>query len=278
MTNFEFWQKVKEMGQITYDWWYPTIALPALIWAVSVLFLAIFAARKIKKVHNRFLTLFLSTIPVLLIFPSAYITQALDSALNRVGYTLPENVNDFASNDALVLGNYLNAFGLWGVLGITFTLPLILSSLSRSEVPVISPAIRNATKTITNIATRAFGRRGGAGGGGRINAPYGSITINNGSRKGSIEALRPDFTIGGKGDIQVSDVIVSRTHAKFVLEDNQIAVIDLGSTNGTFLVRDGQGFMLDSQPVPLEHGDMLYLGDPNQDNAVEMVFEFNTGA
>ena len=278
MTNFEFWQKVKEMGQITYDWWYPTIALPALIWAVSVLFLAIFAARKIKKVHNRFLTLFLSTIPVLLIFPSAYITQALDSALNRVGYTLPENVNDFASNDAIVLGNYLNAFGLWGVLGVTFTLPLILSSLSRSEVPVISPAIRNATKTITNIATRAFGRRGGAGGGGRINAPYGSITINNGSRKGSIEALRPDFTIGGKGDIQVSDVIVSRTHAKFVLEDNQIAVIDLGSTNGTFLVRDGQGFMLDSQPVPLEHGDTIYLGDPNQDNAVEMVFEFNTGA
>ncbi|MCA0354517.1 MAG: FHA domain-containing protein [Chloroflexi bacterium] len=278
MTNFEFWQKVKEMGQITYDWWYPTIALPALIWAVSVLFLAIFAARKIKKVHNRFLTLFLSTIPVLLIFPSAYITQALGSALNRVGYTLPENVNDFASNDAIVLGNYLNAFGLWGVLGVTFTLPLILSSLSRSEVPVISPAIRNATKTITNIATRAFGRRGGAGGGGRINAPYGSITINNGSRKGSIEALRPDFTIGGKGDIQVSDVIVSRTHAKFVLEDNQIAVIDLGSTNGTFLVRDGQGFMLDSQPVPLEHGDTIYLGDPNQDNAVEMVFEFNTGA
>lgn len=278
MTDFEFWQKVKEMGQITYDWWYPTIALPALIWAVSVLFLAIFAARKIKKVHNRFLTLFLSTIPVLLIFPSAYITQTLGSALNRVGYTLPENVNDFASNDALVLGNYLNAFGLWGVLGITFTLPLILSSLSRSEVPVISPAIRNATKTITNIATRAFGRRGGAGGGGRINAPYGSITINNGSRKGSIEALRPDFTIGGKGDIQVSDVIVSRTHAKFVLEDNQIAVIDLGSTNGTFLVRDGQGFMLDSQPVPLEHGDTIYLGDPNQDNAVEMVFEFNTGA
>lgn len=278
MTDFEFWQKVKEMGQITYDWWYPTIALPALIWAISVLFLAIFAARKIKKVHNRFLTLFLSTIPVLLIFPSAYIAQALDSALNRVGYSLPENVNDFASNDALILGNYLNAFGLWGVLGITFTLPLILSSLSRSEVPVISPAIRNATKTITNIATRAFGRRGGAGGGGRINAPYGSITINNGSRKGSIEALRPDFTIGGKGDIQVSDVIVSRTHAKFVLEDNQIAVIDLGSTNGTFLVRDGQGFMLDSQPVPLEHGDMLYLGDPNQDNAVEMLFEFNTGA
>ncbi len=278
MTNFEFWQKVKEMGQITYDWWYPTIALPAFIWAISVLFLAIFAARKIKKVHNRFLTLFLSTIPVLLIFPSAYITQALTSALNRVGYSLPANANDFARNDAIVLGNYLNAFGLWGVLGITFTLPLILSSLSRSEVPLISPAIRNATKTITNIATRAFGRRGGAGGGGRINAPFGSVTINDGSRKGSIEALRPDFTIGSKGDIQVSDVIVSRTHAKFVLEENQISVVDLGSTNGTFLVRDGQGFMLDGQPVPLEHGDMLYLGDPNQDNAVEMLFEFNTGA
>ncbi|KPL90581.1 FHA domain-containing protein [Herpetosiphon geysericola] len=278
MTEFEFWQKIKEMGQITYDWWYPTIALPALIWALSILFLAIFAARKIKKVHNRFLTLFLSTIPVLLIFPSAYIASTLKSALNRVGYSMPTNANDFARNDAIVLGNYLNTFGLWGVLGITLTLPLLLTSLSRSEVPVISPAIRNATKTITNIATRAFGRRGGAGGGGRINAPYGSVTINNGSRKGSIEALRPDFTIGSKGDIQVSDVIVSRTHAKFVLEENQIAVVDLGSTNGTFLVRDGQGFMLDGQPVPLEHGDMLYLGDPNQDNAVEMLFEFNTGA
>lgn len=278
MTEFEFWQKIKEMGQITYDWWYPTIALPALIWALSILFLAIFAARKIKKVHNRFLTLFLSTIPVLLIFPSAYIASSLKSALNRVGYSMPTNANDFARNDAIVLGNYLNTFGLWGVLGITLTLPLLLTSLSRSEVPVISPAIRNATKTITNIATRAFGRRGGAGGGGRINAPYGSVTINNGSRKGSIEALRPDFTIGSKGDIQVSDVIVSRTHAKFVLEENQIAVVDLGSTNGTFLVRDGQGFMLDGQPVPLEHGDMLYLGDPNQDNAVEMLFEFNTGA
>ncbi len=226
MTDFEFWQKIKEFGQMTYDWWYPTIALPAFLLALSALLLSTLSARKIKKVHTRFLMLLVATLPIVLSFPSLYITLNLRSALQRVSITLPEQSIDFSVNQARTIGGALNAFALWGVIGTTLVLPVLWSGLVLGDVPIFSPVARSINKTMTNamtnIATRVTGRRGKK----RVSsAPYGTFKITKGNRAGSIEVLKPNTVLGRSSgsdrsiDIPLPDAIVSRQHLKIFLHD-----------------------------------------------------------
>ena len=276
MTDFEFWQKIKEFGQMTYDWWYPTIALPAFILALSAVLLSIFSARKVKKVHTRFLMLLIATLPMILTFPAVYTTVNLRSALQRVDVTLPDQAIDFPVSQALVLGGALNAFALWAVIGTTLVLPVLWSGLVLGDVPVISPAARSFTKKITNIATRVVGRSGRK----RIgSSPYGTFRINKGQRTGAIEVLKPNTILGRSSgndrsiDIPLPDQIVSRQHVKIMLHNNNIAIMDAESSYGTYIVRAGQAFELNGQPIELQHEDKVYLGDPNFDESIELVYE-----
>ena len=82
-------------------------------------------------------------------------------------------------------------------------------------------------------------------------------------------ADRTEFTLGRSADGQpiVPDVDltpynayangVSRLHAAIKLVKNQIVVVDLGSSNGTYL----NGVRLSSYiETPISHGDLIYLG------------------
>jgi len=80
---------------------------------------------------------------------------------------------------------------------------------------------------------------------------------------------RTEFTLGRSADGQpiVPDVDlspynayangVSRLHAAIKLVNNRIVVVDLGSSNGTYL----NGIKLASYiETPVSHGDLIYLG------------------
>ncbi len=56
---------------------------------------------------------------------------------------------------------------------------------------------------------------------------------------------------------------ISRTHCEIRIDGWEARVRDLGSNNGTFLLRHGQSPMrvTDSTPVLLRPGDILDLGD-----------------
>ncbi|GIV98222.1 MAG: hypothetical protein KatS3mg057_2879 [Herpetosiphonaceae bacterium] len=140
------------------------------------------------------------------------------------------------------------------------------------DVPVVSPIVKHATKTITNVATRAFSGRG-PGAAGRIKTRYGTLTINRGQKKGAIEAVRPNIVIGARGDIQLNDIGISRNHARIQIEGDQVALVDLDSTNGTFLRRDNQVQPLNGVPMPLQHGDLIYLGDPDLPTSIELLYQ-----
>ncbi len=49
--------------------------------------------------------------------------------------------------------------------------------------------------------------------------------------------------------------------------------MDNNSSYGTYIVRNGQGYELNGQPFVLEHDDKIYLGDPNYDESVELIYE-----
>lgn len=48
------------------------------------------------------------------------------------------------------------------------------------------------------------------------------------------------YVIGRRGNIQLFDKTTSARHAELVVLDNQMYLTDLGSTNGTYLMEQGQ--------------------------------------
>jgi hypothetical protein len=72
------------------------------------------------------------------------------------------------------------------------------------------------------------------------------------------ELTRMQSTIGRSpdNDIPIPDPEISRRHAQIVRQGSGYAIVDLGSTNGTF-VNDVRVTEL----TPLRHGDLIRLGD-----------------
>lgn len=83
------------------------------------------------------------------------------------------------------------------------------------------------------------------------------VVLKNGSPAESYE-LKTDRTIIGRSEensFQIPEGSVSGTHCEVVLQNDEISVKDLGSTNGTFI--DGKKV----SEGKLQHGQILRLGE-----------------
>jgi hypothetical protein len=65
---------------------------------------------------------------------------------------------------------------------------------------------------------------------------------------------------GEKNEIQVDDLKASRLHAELSLSDDKLEIIDLGSTNGTYLNSEK---LPAYQPSEIQAGDRFSIGDVN---------------
>ena len=61
-------------------------------------------------------------------------------------------------------------------------------------------------------------------------------------------------------EVPLEDEGASREHARIKLEDGRFLLYDLGSRNGTRLVRDGRRRKL-AAPAPLQDLDVIEIGD-----------------
>jgi two-component system cell cycle response regulator len=94
-----------------------------------------------------------------------------------------------------------------------------------------------------------------ARGGGQRDRAY--LIVLAGSGVGEMYKLEHERTIigrGGKAQIRLIDDGISREHAELVLEEGEIVLHDLGSTNGTFC----NGIKVDKRP--LCDGDKILVG------------------
>lgn len=92
------------------------------------------------------------------------------------------------------------------------------------------------------------------------------LTMRSGPTPGKTYPIEGEELLLGRdlaNEIAISDPEVSRRHARFFMQDENVMVEDLGSTNGTFL--NGERI---SSPQQLRAGDVITLGE-----SIVLVFE-----
>ena len=85
------------------------------------------------------------------------------------------------------------------------------------------------------------------------------LTMRSGPTPGKTFPLEEQEMLLGRdlaNDISISDPEVSRRHARFLMQEDNVIIEDLGSTNGTFL--NGQRI---ASPQQLRVGDVITLGE-----------------
>ncbi|MCB2210148.1 FHA domain-containing protein [bacterium] len=90
-------------------------------------------------------------------------------------------------------------------------------------------------------------------------APVFQLTMRSGPTPGKVFPLEQQEILLGRdlaNEIAISDPEVSRRHARFLLQEDNVIIEDLGSTNGTFL--NGQRI---SSPQQLRPGDVITFGE-----------------
>src|SRR5882724_8015802 len=86
-----------------------------------------------------------------------------------------------------------------------------------------------------------------------------AIVVNEkGGEQKRLEFDKPEITIGR---VQGNDIIlpkgnVSKRHSRIVLKDGRFIVVDLKSTNGTYV--NGRKI---TSPLVVKSGDKIYIGD-----------------
>ncbi|GIV90516.1 MAG: hypothetical protein KatS3mg055_3034 [Chloroflexus sp.] len=138
------------------------------------------------------------------------------------------------------------------------------------------------TMSKTTFITQTEEASTGVVGGGRkraVRSPHGVLVVERSATLLGVEyAVRDTFVIGKKdADITLTDSLVSRRHARLLVQNSQVSIEDLGSTNGTFIRRSG-GLVIEvnGSPEVLEDGDEVLLGPPDEPSAVVLRYKRGT--
>lgn len=190
---------------------------------------------------------------------SQYLDQYLDSIAGHDSLTLQavENMEGHLSEVAEDAENKINMMfvilgGLFGVLAIGIIF-LVAKRRNRTEAePVIPEATKAASTPTEEIKTESN----------PTPAPTGlQVMDESGVFGGGALDIGMEASIGrsSSNDLTFPDSItqVSRSHAKFVSDQDRLSIIDLGSSNGTFV----NDVRLEAHtPVELKTGDVIHLG------------------
>ncbi len=272
MTESQLWRYLEEVAELQNGWWYNTAVLPVMILAVSAYLLMILAMRQTKNPPLVFFWLLLAGMPTVLVMPSLYIRFNLTDAVQRINFTMPNSLQTINRAQAIELSRALDTVATLGITGGALTVAvLVVAAMRGGYVPrTISQTISTAISTVTTGFTKAVsgGRRR------KVSSPYGKLTIEQSSASsGSEYGVRNNQVIGKReADIIIADNIVSRRHARLIVNGDQVCIEDLGSTNGTFVKRGSEEFEVNGMPFALQHDDQIFLGPPDEVSSVRLKY------
>lgn len=274
MTEHELWRYLEQYAQMSNAWWYSVAVLPATIISACAYFLMWLALRRTRQLPKMFLWLCVASMPIVLVLPSFYVSTNLADALARVGFTMPANEQQISRAVALQIGAYLSQIATLGIVGASLAFVILIAAIlvGGYAPPQVIQTIQSISQSFSKAMTNALGSRRAA----RVaNSKYGVITVaRGGAQQGAKFGVLPGAMIGKvEAHIVITDPVVSRKHARFDIQNDTVFLIDLGSTNGTFVRRSGRDVELNGDPFELRHGDHIYLGPPTEPESVELIYE-----
>lgn len=274
MSDYDLWEHLGLHGQMTTGWWYVVAVLPATIFAGCAFLLMWLAQRRERRLPTMFLWLALSGLPLLLVLPSFYVRRSLTAALARIDVRLSGDIQQLSEPMARQIGGYLDQIATLGIVGASLALAACFAGLligGFAPAPLVQ-AVQTISQRLTRAVTRTFRARPAARP--PASARHGLIRVTRGQQQGAQFAIVDGAVIGKEeAMVTLTDPVVSRRHAHFEVRDNLAHLVDDRSMNGTFLRRNGSVQELSGQSVPLQHGDTIFLGPPEQSAAVELSFE-----
>src|SRR5689334_17304985 len=119
MTDFELWEHITKLGQMTNGWWYTVAVLPATIIAGCTYLLMWFALRRVEKLPVMFLWLVIASVPLIMVLPSYYVSLSLHDALARGGFQAPATIQQLSLTTTRAIGGYLSQIATLGIIGVS---------------------------------------------------------------------------------------------------------------------------------------------------------------
>lgn len=274
MTEYELWRYLEQYAQMSNAWWYSVAVLPATIISACAYFLMWLALRRTRQLPKMFLWLCVASLPAILVLPSFYVSTNLTDALARVGFGMPASEQQISRAVALQIGAYLSQVATLGIVGASLAFVTLIAAIlvGGYAPPQVIQSIQSISQSFSKAMTRAFGPSREA----RVaNSKYGVLTVTRGGAQQGAKFSVINSAIIGKVEahIVVTDPVVSRKHARLEVKNDTVFLVDLGSTNGTFVKRSGREFELNGDPFELRHGDYIYLGVPSEPESVELIYE-----
>ncbi len=269
MNSFEFWAHMQSYAQMSRLWWFTFAALPAMIVAGGAYLLMAFGLRRKRGAPIIFFWLMVASVPALLTFPSFYVSTSLDAALAQVSFHMPASAQEFPLTSARQIGAALDTLGLYGIVGAALSLVVLFAASLVGEVPVASQYAQHISQAFTKAMTRAVnpGRKG------TLSGQHGVLRVIQGSASGTQYVVRSGTIGKQEADILITDTIISRHHARLDVSDAAVRIADIGSTNGTYVVRGGQEYEIPASGFDLAPNDTIFLGPPSMPTAVALTYE-----
>lgn len=267
MSDYQLWRYLEQVAELRHGWWYTIATLPALVVAIGAYFLMILAVRRQKNLIVAGLWMLFAGLPAVIIGPSIYISFNLGATAAQIGFA-PKTEQDISRTQAVQLSAALDQVATMGMVGAALVVVVMVTAvILGGYAPQITRTISTAVETMTRSLTKAIGRSPGKH---KINSRYGTLRVERSANPGIERAVMEGLLIGKRdADLVFTDPLVSRRHARIKILAERVFIVDLGSTNGTYVKRNGSVVDVNNDDgVELEPNDEIYLGPPDEVDSV----------
>lgn len=267
MSDYQLWRYLEQVAELRHGWWYTIATLPALVVAIGAYFLMILAVHRQKNLIVAGLWMLFAGLPAVIIGPSIYISFNLGATAAQIGFA-PKTEQDISRTQAVQLSAALDQVATMGMVGAALVVVVMVTAvILGGYAPQITRTISTAVETMTRSLTKAIGRSPAKH---KINSRYGTLRVERSANPGIERAVMEGLLIGKRdADLVFTDPLVSRRHARIKILAERVFIVDLGSTNGTYVKRNGSVVDVNNDDgVELEPNDEIYLGPPDEVDSV----------
>jgi hypothetical protein len=261
MRSDELWAVLNQQQNASWLMWYELVVVPVSILALASIIIVLASTWRERHLIRLAGWVSLAWLPLILIGPSLMAHLSLISLLGWFGFQPPQLTQQLSREVLLEISAILNDLVRLGLLGVIFAIVLC----------VAAPLMMMISRTAGHSAQRTEQQRPMPGSGEvqssnpvskptpRTPGAY-QLRLTYDKSEVALPAAGETLTLGSAGDVAIDEPGVLPQHAQIIRVAEEVQLIDLSGTLGTYVLRDGRKIRLNARPLKLKAGDGILLG------------------